>query len=101
MNIEERLAKLENLFSEIETRLDTQRLVSGYLTVDQASEYLSVSSRTIRRAILSGKLRAYNLTESESKKSWRIAREDLENFAKANPSHVAPAKKYTSKFLGI
>lgn len=97
MNIEERLSRLEILFSEIKSDQDA----GGYLTIAQASKYLSVCSRTIRRAILSGKLRAYNIAESDAKKAWRIRQADLEAFAKASPNDVVPAKKYTSKFLGI
>ena len=43
-----------------------------WASIDQASEYLGVNPRTIRRLIADGKLRSY------AGASWRILRVDLD-----------------------
>lgn len=48
------------------------------LSIDEAAEFFLVSSKTVRRWIASGKLRAYRLG-----RQWRIAPEDVASFLSA------------------
>jgi excisionase family DNA binding protein len=48
-----------------------------YVTVEEAAEILQVNTRHIKRMILSGVLRAKNISTTNIRKHWRVIKEDL------------------------
>lgn len=55
-----------------------------WLSVKQAATITGLSETTIRRAIRSGTLKAFNPTGSIRRPTWRIRREDLVAFMEQN-----------------
>jgi excisionase family DNA binding protein len=57
---------------------------SEWLSVKQAAAVAGLSETTIRRAVRSGTLKAFNPTGSARRPTWRIRREDLVAFMEQN-----------------
>ena len=56
-----------------------------YLTLKQAAEILSVSTRTLANLAVSGKITAYRLPSACGKKArYRFKSQDIENFMREN-----------------
>lgn len=57
-----------------------------YLSVKEAATYAGVGEITIRRAIKSGLLTAYNRSLGAGRANWGIDLDDLDAFLKRNPA---------------
>lgn len=55
-----------------------------WLSIAAAAQVAQVSEKTIRRAVLRGRLNASNVGGSTRRPTWRIQRTDLDAFLKAN-----------------
>lgn len=63
---------------------DLGRVPSEWLSINQAARVAGLSTKTIRRAIHKGDLRATPTVPNARRPTWRISRTDLDSFMNAN-----------------
>lgn len=63
---------------------DPTPMAGEWLTIAQAAAVTGLSTKTIRRAIRKGDLRATPTVPNARRPTWRIARTDLDAFMNAN-----------------
>lgn len=76
-----------------------------YLSLDEAATIASVCASTLRRAVRTGRLKAYNVSSGTGRPTWRILRGDLDQYVQSTQAVPIPAededRQYKSSFLGV
>lgn len=97
-------AQTNDLLAKLLGRTETPAsLPSEWLSIAEVSRLTSLSTKTVRRAIRKGALRATAVASDARRPTWRIARTDLDAFMKTNavgtpvPTAKNPNGKYKSR----
>lgn len=99
-----RLDRLETISRELLEIVRTRSFVEKeYLSVAEASRSSGMGADVLRRAVRTGRLRAYDVATSSGRVIWKIARKDLRSFVESVQARSGdgPDPTYESRFLGL